>query len=214
MEIAILAFEHITALDAVGPHEVLDKLPGAKVRWVGLQEGPVTADGGLQLLVQAPMEDVPRPDVIVVPGGFGTRALMDNERVHTWLQKAHPHTRFTTSVCTGSLVLAAAGLLKGLSGTCHWAYRDVLTKFGAEPSAQRVVEQGRVLTAAGVSAGIDMALTLAARLMGPDVAMGIQLAIEYDPQPPFDAGAPDKAPPHVLEMVSKLEKPDSYPTRQ
>ncbi|MCH9685939.1 MAG: DJ-1/PfpI family protein [Deltaproteobacteria bacterium] len=202
MEIAVLLFDRITALDAIGPCEVLGRLPGARLRFVGHQPGPVTADnGGLQLSVQASIDDVPQPDIVLVPGGYGTRALESDTAVLQWLRHAHAHSTWTTSVCTGSVVLAAAGLLEGLPATTHWSQRDALASHGAEPVAQRVVESGKIVTAAGVSAGIDMALHLAARIAGDAIAQAIQLGIEYDPQPPFDAGSVDKAPPAVVELV-------------
>ena len=203
MEIAVLLFDRITALDAIGPCEVLGRLPGATLRFVGRQRGPVRADnGGLELVVQASLDEVPRPDIVLVPGGFGTRALESDATVLDWLRQAHAHTTWTTSVCTGSVVLAAAGILDGLPATTHWSQRDALAAHGAKPVAERVVETGKVVTAAGVSAGIDMALHLAARIGGDAVAQAIQLGIEYDPQPPFDAGSVDKAPPAVVQLVT------------
>jgi transcriptional regulator GlxA family with amidase domain len=155
----------------------------------------------LTLVAEAPYEDSPTPDILVFPGGNGTRALLEDERVLDWVRGVHEHSRWTTSVCTGSLVLAAAGVLDGLEATTHWMVMDLLGELGAQPVSGRVVEQGKVITAAGVSAGIDMALTLAAREAGPEVAQAIQLAIEYDPQPPFDAGSPDKAPREIVDLV-------------
>ena len=198
----MLIFDGLAALDAVGPYEVLSRLPGAEVRFVAAEPGAKTTDTrSLALMAEHPLEEVPRPDVIVVPGGIGTRALLADEAVLGWLRAAHETSRWTTSVCTGSLLLGAAGVLRGLRATTHWAVLERLASFGAEPTPERVVEQGRVVTAAGVSAGIDMALTLAHRLAGEDVAQAVQLLIEYDPQPPFDAGSPEKAPAHVRAMV-------------
>jgi transcriptional regulator GlxA family with amidase domain len=202
VRIAIPLFTDLTVLDAVGPNEILCAMPGADVRFVGLERGPVrSSSGGLQLTVEERFEDVPRPDVIVVPGGTGTRRLLREERVLTWLRTAHETTTWTTSVCTGSLVLAAAGLLDGVDATTHWMARDELAALGAAVVPDRVVERGKLITAAGVSSGIDMALVLADRLAGRDVALALQLAVEYDPQPPFDAGSPDKAPAHIVELV-------------
>jgi len=202
MEIAIPLFDRFTALDAVGPYQVLAGLPGAQVRFLGPEAGPVRADNRmLTLVAEAPYEDSPTPDILVFPGGNGTRALLEDERVLDWVRGVHEHSRWTTSVCTGSLVLAAAGVLDGLEATTHWMVMDLLGELGAQPVSDRVVEQGKVITAAGVSAGIDMALTLAAREAGPEVAQAIQLAIEYDPQPPFDSGSPDKAPPEIVDLV-------------
>jgi len=205
MEIAIPLFDRFTALDAVGPYQVLAGLPGARVRFLGPEAGPVRADNRmLTLVAEAAYEDVPAPDILVFPGGNGTRALLEDERVLDWVRGVHARSRWTTSVCTGSLVLAAAGVLGGLKATTHWMEMERLGELGAQPVSDRVVEQGKVITAAGVSAGIDMALTLAAREAGPEVAQAIQLGIEYDPQPPFDAGSPDKAPREIVELVRRV----------
>ncbi len=202
MQIAIPLFDRFTALDAVGPYQVLSNLPGAAVRFLGPEAGPVrTDDRMLTILADGRWEDAPRPDVVVVPGGVGTRALLDDERMLGWLRDVHEQTTFTTSVCTGSLVLAAAGLLDGVDATTHWMERERLGELGARPVPDRVVARGKVVTAAGVSAGIDMALRLTELLTGPEVAQAIQLGIEYDPQPPHDAGAPEKAQPEIADLV-------------
>ena len=205
MQIAVALFPQVTALDAIGPYEVLQRLPGATVTFVGAERGEVRSDNGfLGLTVDAAYDEVPSPDVIVVPGGVGTRRLLDpGTPILDWLRTAHPTTRFTTSVCTGSLVLAAAGLLDGLAATTHWANYDLLTELGAHPTGQRVVEHldRRVITAAGVSSGIDMALRLAELLVDADAARAMQLMIEYDPQPPFDAGNVDAAGEAVMARV-------------
>ena len=200
MDIAIPLFDGITALDAIGPYEVLSRLPGARVRFVGIEAGPKRTDNKqLTLVADEPLSAVPRPEILVVPGGFGTRGLMTPNPLLDWIRSAHVTSQWTTSVCTGSLLLGAAGVLEGLEATTHWASLEQLRALGAKPTSRRVVEQGKVLTAAGVSAGIDMALTLAARIAGDDVARGIQLSIEYDPEPPFDAGSPETAPPHIVD---------------
>jgi putative intracellular protease/amidase len=202
MDIAIPIFDAITALDAIGPYEVLSRLPGARVRFVAITPGPYRTDNKmLTLMADEPLSAVPRPEIVMVPGGFGTRALMTPNPLLDWIRQAHETSQWTTSVCTGSLLLAAAGVLRGLEATTHWMSLDVLAEHGARPTLQRVVVQGKVVTAAGVSSGIDMALTLAARIAGDDVAQAIQLGIEYDPQPPFAAGSPAKAPAHVVERV-------------
>ena len=202
MDIAIPIFDRITALDAIGPYEVLSRLPEAHVHFLALEPGPVrTENGMLALTADGALSDVPHPAVIVFPGGFGTRALLADEQVLGWLRAAHETSQWTTSVCTGSLVLAAAGLLNGLEATTHWLLMDKLRELGAIPVGRRVVEQGKVIRAAGVSSGIDMALTLAARIAGEDMAQAIQLAIEYDPEPPFDSGSTSKAPPGVVELA-------------
>lgn len=202
MQIAILLFEGITPLDAVGPYEVLRSLPGAQVVFVGRQAGPIRSEGGrLGLIVDAELADVPHPDVVLVPGGPGQVALMDDEPVHAWLRAVDATSTWTTSVCTGSLVLAAAGLLAGRRATSYWLALDQLAALGAIPTEERVVVDGKYMTAAGVSAGIDMALTLAARVAGDEVAQALQLGVEYDPHPPFDAGSPRTAP---AEIVARL----------
>jgi putative intracellular protease/amidase len=202
VDIAIPLFAGITALDAIGPYEVLSRLPGARVRFVGIAAGPYRTDNRqLALVADEPLAAVPRPEILVVPGGFGTRALLGPNPLLEWIRAVHETTRWTTSVCTGSLLLGAAGVLRGLEATTHWLSLEQLRDFGARPTARRVVEQGKVITAAGVSAGIDMALVLAARIAGDEVAQGLQLGIEYDPRPPFSAGSPETAPPHVVAMA-------------
>lgn len=201
MQIAVPVFERMTALDAVGPYEVLQRLPESQTVFVGHAEGTIRTDNGfLGLAVDAVFEDLPLPEVIIFPGGIGTRRLMGDERVLDWLRNAHETTRFTTSVCTGSLVLGAAGLLQGLDATTHWSAYDMLRSTGANPVTARVVEHldQRIITAAGVSSGIDMALRLAELLVDADAARAMQLMIEYDPQPPFDAGSVAKAGPEVM----------------
>jgi putative intracellular protease/amidase len=205
MEIAILIFDRLTALDAVGPYEVLSRLPGAEVRFVAEEPGPKrTETRMLSLVADHALADVSEPEILVVPGGFGTRPLMDHEPVIDWIRSAHEGSTWTTSVCTGSLLLGAAGVLRGLKATCHWLELERLRELGAEPTGERVVEQGKVITAAGVSSGIDMALRLAAHVAGEDIAQAIQLGIEYDPQPPFDAGSPEKAPQRIVDLVTAL----------
>ena len=201
MDIAIPLYDRFTALDAVGPYEVLWRVPGARVRWVGAEARSYATDRGLRLVADATLDDVPAPDVLVVPGGTGTRDALADERLVEWIRAADATSTWTTSVCTGALLLGAAGLLRGLRATTHWAYLDDLAAFGAEVTSERVVEQGKVITSAGVSSGIDMALVLAAKIAGEDVAQAIQLRIEYDPQPPFDAGSTAKAPAHVRELA-------------
>jgi transcriptional regulator GlxA family with amidase domain len=206
MQFALLVFEKLTALDAMGPYEVLSRVPDTELVLVSTETGPVRTDTGkLGIVADAVIEDVPEPDVLVIPGGEGNRPLMRDERVLDWIRHAHERSQWTTSVCTGSLVLGAAGILEGKRATSHWAYRDSLAEFGATPVAERVVEDGKVMTAAGVSAGIDMALTLVARMFHENVAKAIQLGIEYDPAPPFDSGTPEKAAPELVDLVRGLE---------
>ena len=200
MQIAIVLFDRFTALDAVGPYQVLSNLPGAEVAFTAERTGPVADDSHiLQLTADVTFADVPRPDIVVVPGGPGQAGQMDaNGPLHEWLRAADSTTQWTTSVCTGSLILAGAGLLAGRRATSHWLAMDELERLGAEPVSERVVFDGKYVTAAGVSAGIDMGLTLAGRIAGDTVAQAIQLGIEYDPQPPYDAGSPVKAPVDIV----------------
>lgn len=207
MLIAIPLFEQVTALDAVGPYEVLQRLPDTEVRFVGPEVGTVRTDNGmLGLSIDATFDDTPAPDVVVVPGGTGTRRLIPASPLVDWVKATYPTTRWTTSVCTGALVLAAAGLLDGLAATTHWASYGELRTLGAEPTEQRVVEHPdqRIVTAAGVSSGIDMALRLAEHLTDRTTAESMQLMIEYDPQPPFDAGAPSKASDAVMTRTIEI----------
>ena len=202
MDIALLLFDRITALDVVGPYEVLARLPDAHVRFVAAEAGPCRTDNrSLALVADYALTEIGSADILVVPGGFGTRSLIEDPLLLDWVRAIHATTQWTTSVCTGSIVLAAAGLLAGLEATTHWAQMDTLASFGALPTGRRVVEQGKIVTSAGVSSGIDMALTLAARIGGDTLAQAIQLGIEYDPQPPFDSGSPDKAPPEVVALT-------------
>ena len=202
MDIVIPIFPDFTALDAVGPYEVLRHLPDAKVVFAAAERGLVRLDSkftGLQ--ADAAFGEIDAADVLVVPGGWGTRAAMRDEALLDWVRRIHATTRYTTSVCTGSLVLGAAGLLTGLDATTHWAQTKLLESTGARYTEQRVVQQGKIITAAGVSSGIDMALNLAAQIAADDVAKSIQLLIEYDPQPPFDAGSPAKAGPAIVALT-------------
>jgi putative intracellular protease/amidase len=212
MEIAIPLYDRFTALDAIGPYQVLSLLPGATVRFLASEPGPVRTDNGmLTVLAEGRYEDVPAPEVLVVPGGPGTRAMLSDERLLGWVRSAHEGSRYTTSVCTGSLLLAAAGLLDGVDAATHWLSRDELSELGARPVPERVVERGKVITAAGVSAGIDMGLRLAELLAGAEAAQAVQLIIEYDPQPPFDAGSPETAPAEVVEWVRSGRRPREAP---
>jgi putative intracellular protease/amidase len=205
MRIAIPLFDRFTALDAIGPYEVLSRLPGYRVTFVAAQPGPKATDNGmLSVVAERALADLPRPEIVVVPGGIGTRAMMHDEALIDWVRTAHQTSQWTCSVCTGSLVLGAAGILDGLEATTHWAAMELLGSTGATPASRRVVEEGKVITAAGVSAGIDMALTLAARVAGDAVAQAIQLGIEYDPQPPFDSGSTAKAAPEIIELVRSV----------
>ena len=207
--IAIPLFPRFTALDGIGPYEVLQRIPGFDITFIGHQRGVVRSENGfLGIEVDATFEELPEPDVVVFPGGVGTRPLVHDEEVLDWVRTAHETTAFTTSVCTGSLVLAAAGLLDGLTATTHWSALEQLRSLGAVPTSERVVEHldRRIITAAGVSSGIDMALRLAALLVDETAAQACQLMIEYDPQPPFDAGHPAKASVAVKERLAEYTR--------
>ena len=207
-KVSILLFDGITALDAVGPYEVLRSVPGWEVTFVGRQAGEVRTDvGSLGLTADVALADAPAADILIVPGGRGSRLLLDDAEVLDWVRQVDSGSRWTTSVCTGSLVLGAAGLLEGRRATGHWLYLEPLREYGAEPVTDgRWVEDGKVITGGGVSAGIDMALHLVGREVGPEVAQAIQLAIEYDPQPPFDAGSPQKAPAPIVDVVRGVDR--------
>ena len=210
MEIVIPLFDRFTALDAVGPYEVLSRVPEATVRFLGPAAGPVRTDTRMLTIdAEEAWEEMAAPHVVLVSGGFGTRTLLEDDRILGWLRRVHKHSTWTTSVCTGSLLLAAAGILDGVDATTHWAARELLGSLGARPVAERVVQRGKVITAAGVSAGIDMALTLAAHIAGDRTAQAIQLSIEYDPQPPFDTGSLEKAPPRLVDLVRSAEAAQS-----
>ncbi|MEV2256110.1 DJ-1/PfpI family protein [Streptomyces sp. NPDC050147] len=200
MQIAIVLFDRFTALDAVGPYETLSRLPGAETVFVAERPGPVRNDNGsLALVADRAFADVSEPDVLVVPGGPGQSAQMENEVLLGRLRSADATSTWTTSVCTGSLLLAAAGLIKGRRATSHWLALAELERFGAKPTGERVVFDGKYVTAAGVSSGIDMGLALVGRIAGEEQAQSVQLLTEYDPQPPYDAGSPQKAPAHLVE---------------
>ncbi len=209
MKVAVVLFPRLTALDAIGPYEVLQRIPEFDVVFVGAERGEVrTENGMLGLSVDATLADLPHPDIVVMPGGLGTRALLDDEDLLSWLRAAHETSTLTTSVCTGSLVLAAAGLLDGLTAATHWSTYDQLQSLGATPTGERVVPHWdqRIVTSAGVSSGIDMALGVVARLVDPIAAQAVQLKIEYDPQPPFDSGSPAKAGDEVKARAAEYSR--------
>jgi transcriptional regulator GlxA family with amidase domain len=205
VQVAILLFDGVVALDAIGPYDVLKLVPGADVRMVAAAPGEVATDGPLRLVAGEPLDAVPRPDVVVVPGGPGAAAAAGDERHLRWLREAHEHTSWTTSVCWGSELLGAAGLLRGVEATTHWLVHGDLSRFGAVPVDERVVVSGKVVTSAGVSAGIDMALRVVALAAGDERAQRIQLILEYAPEPPFAAGSPRTAPAAlVADMRSRF----------
>jgi transcriptional regulator GlxA family with amidase domain len=196
MQIAIVLYPGLTALDAIGPYEVLNLMPDAEVRFVGAEPGPVVADSGVLFLgVTHSYAETPAPDIVLVPGSSAaTATAMADKELTGWLRRVHETATWTTSVCSGALVLAAAGILDGVPATTHWIAQSVLGKLGAEPRPdERIVRSGRIATAAGVSAGIDLGLWLVGEICGPERAEIVQLTIEYDPRPPFDAGHPSKA---------------------
>jgi len=207
MQIAILLYPGFTATDAIGPYEVLSRLPGARTVFVAATPGPVTSDTDFLQVLAEPLSAAPAPAVVVAPGGPTARVPTGDVVVLDWLRAADRTSTWTTSVCTGALLLGAAGLLRGRKASTHWEDRDLLATHGATAVDARYVFDGKVVTAAGVSAGFDMALALAARIAGDRVAQAIQLGIEYDPQPPFDAGSPRTAPPEVLALVRSRARP-------
>jgi transcriptional regulator GlxA family with amidase domain len=209
LTIAFVLYDRMTALDAIGPMEVLRFIPGTRLEFVSTTRGPVHTDTApLDLIATASFEEIPDPDVVVVPGGPGTASVLDGPLV-TWLREVHLQTRWTTSVCSGSVVLAAAGLLEGVRATSHFSVLDLLSQFGAEPGTDRVIADPdrRIITCAGVSSGIDMALGLAAELTEEITAQAIQLVIEYDPQPPFASGSLKMATPEVLQRAIEIGRP-------
>jgi transcriptional regulator GlxA family with amidase domain len=207
MKITIPIYDGFTALDAIGPYEVLRSVPGWEVEFVAKARGEVRTDSGaVGLTADRSLAEVSSTDIVLVPGGEGTRTLLEDEELLSWLREIDRTTTWTTSVCTGSLLLGAAGLLEGRRASGHWLFLEPLREYGAELVGGRYVEDGKVITAAGVSAGIDMALYLVGREVGPEVAQAVQLGIEYDPSPPFDAGSPQKAPAEIVEAVTAVAR--------
>jgi len=204
MQIAILIFDKLAAQDAVGPYEVMRNVPEWDVRFVAKEKGEIRAEGGLGMVADHSIDEVESADIVLVPGGLGNRPLLEDEEVLSWLRRIDSTTKWTTSVCTGSLVLGAAGLLEGKRATSNWLLLEPLRDYGADPVGGRYVEDGKVITAAGVTAGIDMAIHLVAQEVGPEIAQAVQLGIEYDPDPPFDSGSPEKAPPEIVELVRSV----------
>ncbi len=200
--LGLVLYPRFTALDIVGPFQTLVDVPGFDVFFIADEAGPVEDHTGrLSITATKKFDEISELDVVVVPGGMADRAINGDDPVVQFVKRIHPTTIWTTSVCTGSIFLAHAGILNGLAATTHWSSYDRLKALGAIPTETRVVQSGKVITSAGVSSGIDMGLVLVAALMGEDMAKAVQLAIEYDPQPPFDAGAPSKVSPELLELV-------------
>lgn len=206
MKIAFLFYEGMTALDAIGPHEILSRLPNAEVYRVAKQPGLIATDSGLFLQADYSLLDITSADILFVPGAGNATTLRAYSDVLDWIRIIHSTTTWTISVCTGSLILGAAGLLSGIQATTHWAAFDRLKIWGAVPIHARFVEDGKLITAAGVSAGIDMALFLAGKIAGQDIAETLQLGLEYDPQPPFDSGSPEKASSLIVDKLQSRFK--------
>ncbi len=217
MRIAIGLYDAFTSLDAMGPFQVLSSLPGAEVTFVAAEAGPVTDESGfLTVTARRSFDELPDPDILLVPGGVVTGTLVPDHPIVSWIARAHPRTTWTTSVCSGALLLAGAGVLKDVEATTHWGAMDDLARLGARPIAERVVRRGKIVTAAGVSAGIDMALTLAGEIAGEELARTLQLILEYDPQPPFDCGSPAKAGPATVgrALTAMMETMQQLATRR
>lgn len=207
MQITILLYDKLAAQDAVGPYEVFRCVPGWDVHFAGLRSGEVRSEGGLGLVVDRTLDQVTETDMVLVPGGIGSDDLLENETVLSWLREIDATTKWTVSVCTGALLLGAAGLLEGKRATSNWLALGELPKYGAEVvGGGRWVEDGKTITSAGVTAGIDMALHLVGREAGPEVAEAVQLGVEYDPDPPFDSGSPEKARPEIVELVTSVSR--------
>jgi len=202
MQIAIVVYPAFTALDVIGPYEVLGRMPGAEIVFVAEQAGLVTDDAGRLTLQAVDLDDVVAPDVVLIGGGPGQPAQMVDGRLREWLRSADRTSTWTSAVCTGTLILAGAGLLDGREAATHWLATEKLAELGVMPSTQRVVVDGKYATGAGVSAGIDMALTLAGLIVGDETAQAIQLIVEYSPQPPYDAGTPQSAPGHLVTRLT------------
>jgi transcriptional regulator GlxA family with amidase domain len=207
IHIAILLFEDFDVMDVTGPYEVLRWLPNSRISFVGKKRGPVRSEGdGLSLVADSSLAEVPEPDVVIVPGGGGELPARDDAQILEWLRSAQARGAWTVSVCTGALLLGAAGLLRGKRATTYWMARGELAKFGATAVTARYVFDGKLVTSAGVSAGIDMAIALAAELRSREVAQAIQLGIEYDPKPPFDTGSPERAPAELVQLVRSASR--------
>jgi transcriptional regulator GlxA family with amidase domain len=201
LKIAILLFDGFTSLDVVGPYEVLSRIPNSKIFMVGCETRLYSDDKRLKISVDYLMSDIVNPDILVIPGGFGIDSILDDQEILQWIQQAHLTSKWTISICSGALLIGAAGLLKDKRATTHWNRKDQLSKYCATVVDDRYVLDGKILTSAGVSAGIDMSLYLLSLIVNDNFAKAIQLAIEYDPKPPFDSGSPLKAPKEIVERI-------------
>jgi transcriptional regulator GlxA family with amidase domain len=212
MKIAILLFDNYTALDVVGPYEVLSNIPGAKIYFAAEKPGLYKNNKGIQISADYSLDEIADPEIVVIPGGFGIDAILDNEKILRWVNTVHKESQWTTSVCSGALLLAAAGILNGRKVITHWNRIEQLKKYPVEIVKERYIRDGKIITSAGVSAGIDMALYLTSLVVNENFAKVVQLSMEYDPKPPFDSGSPEKAPKEIVEMIkaasrnNKIEK--------
>jgi len=206
LKIVVFIYDRFTALDAIGPYEVFSRIPNAEVFFVALKPGIYSDGQTLSIEVKHSLNEIEKPDVIVIPGGFGIDSLLQNREILDWIRLTHNTTQFTASVCSGALLLAAAGLLKNIKATTHWNRVEQLKKYGVEVVNKRYVHDGKIITSAGVSAGIDMALYMISKLANEKLAQIIQLSMEYDPQPPFNSGSPEKAPKEIVEILKKVIK--------
>jgi len=203
MKTVILLFDNYTALDIVGPYEVLNKLPNSKIYLVGLEKKEYMDTYGLKISADNSIDEISEADILLIPGGFGIDSLLNNEEVLDWIRRIDRTTKWTVSVCSGSLLLAQTGLLNGKNCTTHWRRKEQLQRFNVKVKYERYIQDGKFITSAGVSAGIDMALYLVSKIAGDQTAMMFQLAIEYDPKPPFNCGSPDKIPKAMLDKFNK-----------
>jgi len=201
LKIAILLFDNFTALDVVGPYEVLSKIPNSKVYMVAVKPGLYKDVKGLQMSADYSLKDIENPDILIIPGGFGIDSLLNNQEIISWIQNAHISSKWTVSVCSGALLLGAADILKDCKATTHWNRKEQLAKYGANIQKERYVKDGKVITSAGVSAGIDMSLYLLSLVVDENYAKAVQLGMEYDPKPPFDSGSPEKAPKEIVDQI-------------
>jgi len=199
--LAILLYDGYTALDVIGPYDVLSKLPDMEVCMVAVKKGAYRDPKGLQLLAGYTLEEMEHPDILLIPGGFGLDSILNDQKIIQWVQNAYTTSKWTVAVCTGSLLLGAAGLLQGRKATTHWRHKERLTQYGAIPQNERYIKEGKIITSAGVSAGIDMSLYLLSLIKDEKYAKTVQLAIEYDPHPPFDSGSPEKAPREIVDRL-------------